>query len=82
MTDGTFTGRQPVKEIPDNIRDSQEHALTLWPDIRSYVTGLPELNRVYLVGAGGSLSGLHAAQYFLDRRATTPVTSVNSDEFY
>lgn len=82
MTDGTFIGIQPVKEIPDNIRDSQEHALTLWPDIRSYVAALPELNRIYLVGAGGSLSGLHAAQYFLDRRATTPVTSMNSDEFY
>jgi fructoselysine 6-phosphate deglycase len=82
MTDGTFTGIQPVKEIPGNIRESQEHALTLWPDIRSYIVGLPELNRVYLVGAGGSLSGLHAAQYFLDRRATTPVASVNSDEFY
>lgn len=82
MTDGTFMGIQPVKEIPGDIRESQEHALTLWPDVRSYVVGLPELNRVYLVGAGGSLSGLHAAQYFLDRRATTPVTSVNSDEFY
>ncbi|WP_104045378.1 SIS domain-containing protein [Arthrobacter sp. ZGTC412] len=82
MTDGTFTGIQPVKEIPANIRDSQEHALTLWPEIRSYIVGLTEVNRVYLVGAGGSLSGLHAAQYFLDRRATTPVTSVNSDEFY
>jgi fructoselysine 6-phosphate deglycase len=82
MTDGTFIGTQPVKEIPADIRGSQEHALTLWPEIRSYVSGLPELNRVYLVGAGGSLSGLHAAQYFLDRRATTPVTSVNSDEFY
>src|SRR5215217_6545289 len=82
MTDGTFIGIQPVKEIPGNIRESQEHALTLWPEIRSYVLGLSELNRVYLVGAGGSLSGLHAAHYFLDRRATTPVASVNSDEFY
>ncbi|TLM81291.1 SIS domain-containing protein [Pseudarthrobacter sp. NamE2] len=82
MTDGTFIGIQPVKEIPGNIRGSQEHALTLWSEIRSYILGLPELSRVYLVGAGGSLSGLHAAQYFLDRRATTPVTSVNSDEFY
>lgn len=82
MTDGTFIGIQPVEEIPDDIRGSQEHALTLWPDIRSYVLGLPELQRVYLVGAGGSLTGLHAAQYFLDRRATTPVASVNSDEFY
>ena len=82
MTDGTFIGVQPVKEIPGDIRGSQEHALTLWPEIRSYVSGLTELNRIFLVGAGGSLSGLHAAQYFLDRRATTPVTSVNSDEFY
>ncbi|WP_411375064.1 SIS domain-containing protein [Arthrobacter sp. MPF02] len=82
MTDGTFIGIQPVKEIPGNIRESQEHALTLWPDIRSYILDLPELTRVYLVGAGGSLSGLHAAQYLLDRRGTTPVTSVNSDEFY
>lgn len=82
MTDGTFIGLHPVKKIPDNIRGSQEHALTLWPEIRSYVLAQTELNRVYLVGAGGSLSGLHAAQYFLDRRATTPVMSVNSDEFY
>lgn len=82
MTDGTFIGLQPVKDIPGNTRESQEHALTLWPDIRAYVLGLPELKRVYLVGAGGSLSGLHAAQYFLDLRARTPVTSVNSDEFY
>lgn len=82
MTDGTFIGTQPVKEIPANLRSSQEHALTLWPEIESYVAALPEINRVYLVGAGGSLSGLHAAQYVLDSRSKTPVTSVNSDEFY
>ncbi|PNH77921.1 SIS domain-containing protein [Arthrobacter sp. AFG20] len=82
MTDGTFIGIQPVKEIPDNLRSSQEHALTLWPEIESYVAGIPELNRVYLVGAGGSLSGLNAAQFLLDRRGKVAVTTVNSDEFY
>jgi fructoselysine 6-phosphate deglycase len=82
MTDGTFIGVQPVKEIPDNLRSSQEHALTLWPEIESFVAGIPSLNRMYLVGAGGSLSGLNAAQYLLDRRSEIPVTSVNSDEFY
>ncbi|WP_167133658.1 SIS domain-containing protein [Arthrobacter sedimenti] len=82
MTDGTFTGPQPVKDIPDNITSSQEHALTLWPDIDSYVSGISELRRVYLVGAGGSLSGVHAAQYLLDKRGVTPVSSINSDEFY
>lgn len=61
MTDGTFIGVQPVKEIPDNLRSSQENALTLWSEIESFVSGIPELNRVYLVGAGGSLSGLNAA---------------------
>jgi fructoselysine-6-P-deglycase FrlB-like protein len=82
MTDGTFIGVQPVKEIPGNQRSSQEHALTLWPEIESFVAGIPNLNRVYLVGAGGSLSGLNAAQYLLDRRSKIPVTSMNSDEFY
>ncbi|MDQ1058352.1 fructoselysine 6-phosphate deglycase [Arthrobacter globiformis] len=82
MTDGTFIGVQPVKEIPDNLRSSQEHALTLWPEIESFVAGIPDLKRVYLVGAGGSLSGLNAVQYLLDRRSKIPATSVNSGEFY
>ena len=82
MTDGTFIGVQPVKEIPDNLRSSQEHALTLWPEIEAFVSGIPGLNRVYLVGAGGSLSGLNAGHYLLDRRSSIPATSVNSDEFY
>lgn len=82
MTDGTYLGPSPVKPIPEGARAAQEHALTLWPRIRSYVAELPTVERVYLVGAGGSFSGLQAAHYMLDRHATVPVTSVNSDEFY
>ena len=82
MTDGTFIGIHPVKAIPEDIRSSQEHALTLRPQIESFVSGLAQIDRVYLVGAGGSLSGLNATQYLLDRRSKTPVTCVNSDEFY
>ena len=82
MTDGTFLGAQPVKGIPSTVRSSQEHALGLWPAVDSYIASLDEISRVYLVGAGGSLSGLHAAQYLLESRSGTPVTAVNSDEFY
>jgi fructoselysine-6-P-deglycase FrlB-like protein len=82
MTDGTYVGPSPVKPIPDEIRPSQEHALTLWPGIRDYVASLPAIDRIFLVGAGGSYSGLQAAHYQLDRRSLIPTTSVNSDEFY
>ena len=82
MTDGTYVGPSPVKPIPDDIRPSQEHALTLWADIRDYITSLPAIDRIFLVGAGGSYSGLQAAHYQLDRHSLIPTTSVNSDEFY
>ncbi|VXB35215.1 Putative glucosamine-fructose-6-phosphate aminotransferase [Microbacterium sp. 8M] len=81
MTDGTYVGPTPVKPIPDTIRPAQEHALARWDEIRDYVAGRPAVDRVYLVGAGGSLSGLQAAQYVLDRESALPVASVNSDEF-
>ncbi|SJN16733.1 Putative glucosamine-fructose-6-phosphate aminotransferase [Microbacterium esteraromaticum] len=82
MTDGTYVGPKPVKPIPQEIRPSQENALRRWGEIRDWVLGLPALERVFLVGAGGSYSGLQAAHYLLDRESALPVVSVNSDEFY
>ncbi|WP_456286876.1 SIS domain-containing protein [Microbacterium sp. JZ70] len=82
MTDGTYVGPTPVKPIPQGIRPSQKHALARWDEIRDFVAGLSALDRVYLVGAGGSFSGLQAAHYVLDRESAIPVVSVNSDEFY
>lgn len=82
MTDGTYLGPSPVKPIPEGARAAQEHAVTLWPRIRSYVAELPALDRIFLVGAGGSYAGVQAARYVLDRHSAVPATSVNSDEFY
>ncbi len=82
MTDGTYLGPRPVAPIPEDLVSSQEHALTLWPEISRFVAGQPEVRRIFLVGAGGSLLGLASMQYVLDRHALTPSVSMNSDEFF
>lgn len=82
MTDGTYVGPTPVKPIPNDIRPAQEHAIARWPEIRDHIGGLTAVDRVFLVGAGGSYSGLQAAHYLLDRESRIPTASVNSDEFY
>ncbi|WP_258069362.1 SIS domain-containing protein [Rathayibacter sp. AY2B9] len=50
--------------------------------IDDHVASLPAVDRVFLVGAGGSLMGVQAAQYLLDTAAITPAASYNSDEFF
>lgn len=82
MTDGKYVGRFEVKPIPEDLRSSFEQALTLWEDVDSFVSSIPNLSRVFLVGAGGSLMAFQAAQYVLDAKGSTPVVSMNSDEFF
>jgi fructoselysine-6-P-deglycase FrlB-like protein len=82
MTNGTYLGPSEVTPLPDHLRSSVEHALTLWEPIRRFVADVPDLRRVYLVGAGGSFIGLAAAQFVLDSEAKTPSVAVNSDEFF
>lgn len=83
MTDGTFVGPQAVAPIPDDVVSSQEHALSLWPTIESHIAGLDaEIKRVFLVGAGGSYLAMVPAQWVLDKHATIPAVTLNSDEFY
>lgn len=80
MTDGSYVGETPVAPVPENIRETQERALELWPHISAWVREIPEVKRVFLVGAGGSFVGLTALQYQLDRRGTTPSTHLNPAE--
>jgi fructoselysine-6-P-deglycase FrlB-like protein len=83
VTDGTYIGPRPVAPFPDDVVSAQEHALELRPAIDRHLLGLGRtLNRIFLVGAGGSLLGLVPAQYLLDKHAATPTVSMNSDEFY
>lgn len=82
MTDGTFIGEQPVAAIPDTYVPTGEDALAQWGAIDAFVNSLPDLRRVFLVGAGGSFVGLQAAQYQLDRKGLTPSVAINSDEFF
>lgn len=82
MTDGTYRGPGPVAPVPDDIAPSMEHALSLWERIDAHIASLPAVDRVFLVGAGGSLMGVQAAQYLLDTAAITPASSYNSDEFF
>ena len=83
MTDGTYIGPQPVAPFPDDVVSAQQHALGLRPAIEDHLLGLASrLDRIFLVGAGGSLLGLVPAQYLLDKHALTPTVSLNSDEFY
>lgn len=82
MTDGTYVGPSEVTPIPYNYQAAQEAALAQWEQIESFVSQVPDLRRVFWVGAGGSLVGLQAAQFVLDRESPIPSTSVNSDEFY
>jgi fructoselysine 6-phosphate deglycase len=83
VTDGTYIGPQTVAPFPQDIVSSQEHALSLKGVIDDHILGIErKLNRIFLVGAGGSLLGLVPAQYILDKYAATPVVSINSDEFY
>ena len=83
MTDGTYIGPRPVAAFPDDVVSSQEHALGLRPAVDGHLLGRAgPFNRIFLVGAGGSLLGLVPAQYLLDRHAVTPAVSSNADEFY
>jgi len=83
MTDGTYIGLGPVAPIPDDVVSSQEHALGLWDEIDAFVSGIDrEINRVFLVGAGGSFLAMVPAQFLLDRHAVTPTVTMNSDEFF
>lgn len=81
MTDGTYREDTPLVPIPDDYRASQEQANALWPQISAWVAEIPELRRIFLVGAGGSYVGLTALQYQLDRVATTPSLLINPAEF-
>ncbi|MFS0732323.1 SIS domain-containing protein [Microbacterium sp. 1P10UB] len=82
MTDGTYLGPGPVAEIPGDIVPSMRHALDQWEAIADHIDALPAIDRVFLVGAGGSLFGVQAAQFVLDTSAQTPAVSFNSDEFF
>lgn len=81
MTDGTYRTDTPVVPMPTNFRQSQEQALELWPRIVEWVAELPQLRRVFLVGAGGSFVGLTALQFLLDRWGVTPSLHINPAEF-
>jgi fructoselysine 6-phosphate deglycase len=82
VTNGTYNPETAVTDIPDTYRSAGEHALSLWPEIDAFVSGMPSLRRVFWVGAGGSYVGLQAAQYQLDRKGLTPSVAINSDEFF
>ncbi|AZS37525.1 Fructosamine deglycase FrlB [Microbacterium lemovicicum] len=82
MTDGTYLGPGPVAEIPGDIVPSMRHALDQWESIADHIDAQPSIDRVFLVGAGGSLFGVQAAQFVLDTSAQTPAVSFNSDEFF
>lgn len=82
MTNGTYLGPSPVAPAPEGLRSSVEHACSLWAPIRQFVADVPDLRRVYLVGAGGSFIGLTAAQFVLDSEALTPSAAINSDELF
>ena len=83
MTNGTYVGPSPVAPAPENLADTQRHALSLWDSIDAFVSGLDNApKRVFWVGAGGSLVGLQAAQFVMDRDSLTPSVAINSDEFY
>ncbi|MET4638092.1 SIS domain-containing protein [Mycetocola sp. 2940] len=83
MTNGTYVGPSPVAPAPANISATQTHALGLWDSIDGFVSGLEQTpTRVFWVGAGGSLVGLQAAQYVMDRDSLIPSVAINSDEFY
>ncbi|WP_432483981.1 SIS domain-containing protein [Kineococcus esterisolvens] len=81
MTDGTYLGPQPVAEVPD-LAGPLRDVLAQWDDVRTWISGLPGITRVFLVGAGGSYLNVQAAQYVLDTGARVPAAAVNSDEFY
>jgi fructoselysine 6-phosphate deglycase len=82
MTNGTHLGPSEVAPIPYNYQASQEAAVAQWNEVDRFVAQIPDLRRVFLVGAGGSLVGLQAAQFVLDSESPIPSTAVNSDEFY
>jgi fructoselysine 6-phosphate deglycase len=83
MTDGTYVGPHAVAPMPGNVVSSQEQALSLWPAIDDHIGGLDrDINRVYLVGAGGSFLAMVPAQWVLDKHSHIPAVTLNSDEFY
>jgi fructoselysine-6-P-deglycase FrlB-like protein len=82
MTDGTYLGPSTATPIPDDIVPSMQHALAQWEGVADHVDGGQPVDRVFLVGAGGSLFGVQAAQFVLDTSARTPVVSFNSDELF
>ncbi|MGO4690101.1 SIS domain-containing protein [Glaciibacter sp. 2TAF33] len=83
MTDGTYVGPHAVTPIPDDVVSSQEQALSLWPAIDNHIGGLEaDINRVFLVGAGGSYLAMVPAQWVLDKHSNIPAVTFNSDEFY
>jgi fructoselysine-6-P-deglycase FrlB-like protein len=83
MTDGTYLGDGTVAPIPDDVVSSQEHALTLWPEIDRFIAAIDrDITRIFLVGAGGSYQAMVPPQFVLDQHAVTPTVTLNSDEFY
>jgi fructoselysine 6-phosphate deglycase len=82
VTSSISRARVAVDPTPIEFQPTLDRAVALNDDIDAFVSRAAKqgLRNIYFVGCGGSLLAMDSTRFLLDRKATLPITVLNSSE--